>query len=452
MALPVIIQTTSDSNIGYMGYGAAREFWRSKDAEIILSGPYETGKTIAALNKLHALLCKYAGAQALMVRKTYKSLIASVVVSYEKKILPFPPGHPKCLIAKYGGEHPEWYDYPNGSRLYLGGMDKPDKFLSAEFDFIYVNQAEELRLDDWEKLSGRATGRAGNTPYPQIMADCNPGAPHHWIKQRPQIRLLKSKHRDNPTLYHPETGEITEQGKRTMAKLNALTGVRLKRGRDGLWVGAEGQVYEEWDEDIHVIDPFKIPPTWTRYRAIDFGYRNPFVCGWWATDEDGRLYLYRQLYMTGRTVKVHAEQINRLSASEKHAATIADHDAGDRATLEENGISTIAAKKDISVGIEKVQERLKVQGDGRPRLFIFRDSLVEEDMFLKENYKPTCAEQEFSNYVYPEPKDKKPEKEAPIDADNHGMDMIRYMVMYLDGGQRKVAITKSPDKLAEYRG
>lgn len=452
MVQAIIIQVSETSKIGYKGYGAAREFWRSKDPEIILSGPYETGKTIASLNKLHCLLCKYSGSQALMVRKTYKSLISSVVVSYEKKVLPFPPGHPKCLVIKYGGEHPEWYDYPNGSRLYLGGMDKPDKFLSAEFDFIYVNQAEELKLDDWEKLSGRATGRAGNAPYPQVMADCNPGPPHHWIKQRPQIKLFKSTHKDNPTLYNPLTGEITEQGKRTMAKLNALTGVRLKRGRDGLWVGAEGQVYEDWDENIHMLAPFEIPRAWKRYRAIDFGYRNPFVCGWWAADEDGRLYLYRQLYMTGRTVKVHAQEINRLSGTEKYEVTLADHDASDRATLEENGIVTVPAKKDIKLGIERVQERLKVQGDGRPRLYILRDSLAEVDKYLEENYKPICTEQEFSNYVYPETTAKKAEYEEPIDRDNHGMDMIRYMVMYLDGGPRNVSIGKAPKALAEYRG
>jgi hypothetical protein len=126
-------------------------------------------------------------------------------------------------------------------------------------------------------------------------------------------------------------------------------------------VSAEGQVYDGFDPDIHVIDRFDIPKQWTRYRAIDFGYTNPFVCQWWAQDHDGRLYLYREIYMTRRTVKVHSEQIHRLSAGETYAFTVSDHDAEDRATLAENGIYTTAAVKDISPGIQAVEERLKVR-------------------------------------------------------------------------------------------
>lgn len=434
MAQAVIIQAGPDSRVGFQCYGAAREFWRYQEPEVILSGPYETGKTIAALHKLNTLLSKYPNSRGLMVRKTYTSLVNSAVVTYENKVLAYPPGHPKCPIEKLGKSKPEWYDYPNGSRLVLGGMDRPDKFLSAEFDFIYVNQAEELTLDDWEKLTGRATGRAGNAPYAQILGDCNPGLPRHWIKQRRELKLFNSKHHDNPTLYDPETGEITEQGKRTMARLDALTGVRYKRGRLGQWAGAEGMVYEEWNDDIHLIDRFEIPQSWRRYRSIDFGYRNPFVCQWWAEDEDGRLYLYREMYMSGRTVRVHAEQIRELSAGESISATVTDHDAEDRATLEEHDISSIAAIKDIQRGIEKVQERLKVQGDGRPRLFIMRDSLVEVDRERADVHATVSTIDEIDGYVFPDSKEGKSENENPVKVDDHGMDALRYMVMHLDTG------------------
>ena len=109
---------------------------------------------------------------------------------------------------------------------------------------------------------------------------------------------------------------------------------------------------------------------------IDFGYSNPFVCLWIAIDDDGRMYVYREIYHTRRTVKVHAAQINRLSEGERYEFTVADHDAEDRAALLENGIATIAANKAIRPGIEAVQERLKVAGDGKPRLFVLRDSLI----------------------------------------------------------------------------
>ena len=435
-----IIQASPDSQHGLIFYGGAREFWRYQGQEVILSGPYETGKTMATLTKLHALLCKYPGCQALMVRKTYKSLVQSAVVTYEKKILPYPPGHPKCGIRKIGGIHPEFYDYPNGSRIVLTGLDNADKALSAEYDYIYINQAEEVALDAYEKLVGRTTGRAGNAPYPQVMADCNPGPPTHWILSRKSLKMFEQRHEHNPRLFDQTTGEITEQGKRTMAVLDSLTGLRKKRGRHGLWVAAEGQVYDTFDPAIHVIPRFEIPPEWPRYRAIDFGFTNPFVCSWWAEDSDGRLYRYREIYMSKRTVKVHAAQINQLSEGERIIFTVADHDAEDRATLRENGIVTIGAKKEISVGLQAVEERLLVQPDGKPRIFFLEDSLVEADPELYREYPgdlyPIDTVQEFSSYVWPEGADGKKKKEQPVDAFNHGMDTLRYMVMALDKGHR----------------
>lgn len=434
-----IYQEAPDSEHGLVFYGGAREFWRYKGQEVVLSGPYETGKTIGALTKLHALLCKYPGCMALMVRKTYKSLVQTAAVSYEKKVLVYPPGHPNCPIRKIGGIHPEFYDYPNGSRIVLTGLDNADKTLSAEYDFIYINQLEEVTLDPYEKLVGRATGRAGNAPYPQVLSDCNPGPSTHWILNRKSLKLYEQRHEHNPRLYDQTTGEITEQGKLTMSVLDSLTGLRYKRGRKGLWVSAEGQVYDGYDPGLHLIPRFDIPPEWPRYRAIDFGYTNPFVCQWWAEDPDGRLYRYREIFMTQRTVKVHAEQIKRLSAVERIIFSTADHDAEDRATLRENGIQTVAAIKDISRGIQAVEERLKPAGDGKPRIFFLEDSLVEADPTLYReipgDLHPLCTEQEFSSYVWPEGVDGKTKKEQPVDAYNHGMDCTRYMVMAVDGGK-----------------
>ena len=246
MATAVIAETVDASRL----YGASMDFWRYQGPEVILSGPYETGKTYAALSKLHTLLCAVSGCQALMVRKTQKSAVGSCVQTYRNKILPIPPDNPRSQVVEFGGQKPEHFDYPNKSRLTVGGMDNADKFLSAEYDYIYVNQAEELTLDDWEKLTGRATGRAGNAPWTQVMADCNPGPPTHWILKRDRLKRFESRHEDNPILHDHKVGAWTAQGKRTLQALDSLTGVRYKRGRLGLWVAAEGQVYE-FDSAIH---------------------------------------------------------------------------------------------------------------------------------------------------------------------------------------------------------
>lgn len=421
-------------------YGGIKHLWAYKGPEVILEGPYETGKTFATLSKLHALLTKYPGCNALMVRKTRKSLLGSAVVTYEKKVLPAPPTD-ETPIKKYGGERPEFYIYPNGSRLTVGGLDVADKYLSAEYDFIYVNQAEEISLDEWEKLCGRATGRAGNAPYPQVLADCNPGNPNHWILNRESLKRIKTTHKDNPTLWDHKNHIWTERGKVTVERLSSLTGLRYKRGFLGLWVGAEGVIYE-FDDSLHVVEPFPIPSTWQRFRSIDFGYTNPFVCQWWAVDPDGRMYLYRELYQTRQTVRTHAQAINHLSIGEHITATVADHDAEDRATLRENGIDTIAADKRVMVGIEKVEERLRVAGDGKPRIMFFRDALIEVDQSLADEFLPTCTLDEFGSYIWEPGIDGKPNKEQPQKLHDHGMDAMRYAVMYLDA-QPKIATSSA---------
>lgn len=428
-----IIEVPADSDTdGYQPFGAAADLWLSKAQEIVIAGPAETGKTLGMLQKLDALAWKYPGMQGALVRKSYKSMPGSVLQTFEDKVL-----GENTPVTIYGGQKAEWYDYPTSSRIWVGGMDNPAKVLSSGRDVVCVNQTEELSLDEWEILGTRVTGRAGNMPYSQLIGDCNPGPRNHWILERARegkLQLLHSRHEDNPILFDHKTDQWTEQGKRTLAILDNLSGIRHARLRLGKWVSAEGQIYTDWDPAIHLIDRFDISKDWRRFRVIDFGLVHPFVCHWYALDEDGRMYLYREIYMTGRTVATHARRIKELSEGESIETTICDHDAEDRQTLAENGIPNIAAKKDVLQGIGKVQDRLKKQADGRPRFFILRDSLVEIDQSLKLERKPYSTEQEFDGYIWAD-NDK---KEQPVKADDHGMDTARYGVMFLETPIAKV--------------
>ena len=435
----LIIEDPKGGNAkAFQPYGGGLQIWKCKAPEVIISGPAETGKTRTCLEKLDALMWKYPGAQAIIVRKTYHSLKMTVLLTFEKKVLG--PGSP---VVKLGGEHREGYVYPNGSRIYLGGLDDPDKVLSSEWDVVYINQTEELTLNDWEVITTRTTGRAGNMPYAQVLGDCNPDRPTHWIRHRPSLAFFESRHEDNPVLFNPVTHEITEQGRRTLAVLDGLTGVRYQRLRLGKWAAAEGTVYEEFDRAVHLIDRFPIPDDWVKFRAIDFGYTNPFTCQWWAIDEDGRLYLYRELYMSKRLVEDHARQILEYTGTEQIYATVADHDAEDRATLAKYGIETIPAMKAVSLGIQAVQSRLRKAGDGRPRLFIMRDSLIEVDPWLQAARKPLCFEQEMDAYVWKQSADGKPNKEEPVKADDHACDAARYLVTYVDSVTEAADMTEA---------
>ena len=55
------------------------------------------------------------------------------------------------------------------------------EIMSSEYDVIYVQEATELVEDDWEALTTRL--RNGKVTFQQLMADCNPGPPQHWLNR-----------------------------------------------------------------------------------------------------------------------------------------------------------------------------------------------------------------------------------------------------------------------------
>lgn len=418
--------------------GAALEAQSITDHEWILSGPAETGKTWAACWRLDTLLRSTPGATAALIRKVRADMGSTVLKTYERL------AKTRGGVEPYGGKHPEWYEYENGAVLYIGGMDRPGKVLSGERDWIVGNQLEEFTLDDWETLTTRCTGRGARTKTPMLFGDCNPAQPSHWILHRPSLKVLHSFHTNNPSLYTPE-GDLTVQGVRSMAILDALTGVRLERLRFGRWVAAEGIVYDGFERGKHLISRAQAPPIKRWVGSIDWGFTNPSVFQLWGIDGDGRMYLFRELYRTQRLAEDFAEDIKALLKSEgislerTHAANemvleciVADHDAEDRATIARRGLPTRAAIKEIGAGIQKVQARLRTAGDGKPRIFFLEGALAEPDADLAERHLPTCTVDELEVYAWPKAPDGKPVKEIPVDVNNHGCDGMRYATEYVD--------------------
>ena len=430
--------------------GTCREFFASRASEIVLSGPAGTGKSRACLEKLFVMALKYPGMRGIIVRKTAVSLTWSALVTWNKQVIA--EALLNGTVEWFGGnaQEPAQYRFANGSVIVVGGMDKPTKIMSTEYDVAYVQEATEFTLTDWESLLSRL--RNGVMPYQQLMADCNPDRPTHWLYLRAQTGdcvMLHTRHQDNP-LYFDDAGRMTERGRSYIVdKLGKLSGVRRSRLLDGLWVAAEGLVYDEFNPNVHLRDPFslehdtpgrqRLPQSWPRYWVVDFGFVHPFVWQCWAVNQYGELILYREVHHTRRIVEDHAATIKRVTRKSDGswrepmpAAIICDHDAEDRATLERHlGMNTQPARKSVSDGIQAVKERMKVDPTtGRPRILLCRDSLVEIDRERAEQGKPTSTVDEVPGYVWDTSTSKA--KDFPLKVDDDGMDCMRYMVAYLD--------------------
>lgn len=422
----------------YTPRGACAEVFNNRHEEVLISGPAGTGKSRACLEKLHMTALLNPGMRGLITRKNQTSLGSTALQTWRRFVIP--EALATGEVKYYGGskEKPAQYVYKNGSSIMVGGLDQPIKIMSSEYDMVYIQEATELNEEDWESVTTRL--RNWIVSFQQLIADCNPNAPTHWLKKRcdsGKTILLHSRHEDNPMLFN-ENGELTEDGALYIKKLDKLSGVRYKRLRLGLWVSAEGMVYEEFDEALHLLDPSDIPPDWTRYWVIDFGFTNPFVWQAWAEDHDGCLFHYREIYKTETLVEDHARHILKLTEGEpRPREIICDHDAEGRATLERYlGMSTNAAIKNVSEGIQAVQKRLKPAGDGYARIYFLKDALVARDPELEDHHKPCSTVEEFPGYIWDENSRTEERKEEPVKIDDHGMDCTRYLVAARDLGAR----------------
>lgn len=443
--------------VRYEPRGAARELMSRRDALIVCEGPAGTGKSLGGLWKIH-LAAMQKRIRGLLVRQTHLALTSTTLVTFEELVIKDALAH--GIVHWFGGSgnKPPGYRYKqSGSFIAVGGLDKPSKFLSSEYDRIVVDEATEVTETAVETLLGRLRG-PGDT-YKQIILLCNPDAPTHWINQRADrgdMPRLLSRHRDNPK-YYTADGHLTPDGEDyIVGKLGKLTGVRRLRYLDGIWAAAEGIIYEEYDPRVHLVDkPTFSPDTrlcsagmpwdWPRYWSIDFGYIHPFVLKRYAIDPDGRAWRYAEIYRTKRLVEDHAADVmaevtrehpdgRREWTEPKPQTVICDHDAEGRATFEDKtGLPTRAANKSVLEGIQAVQSRLRIQPDGKPRLLYVQDARKRRDTELSDAAKPTCTEEEFGGYVWADSKT----KEEPVKVGDDGMDTDRYLVMHLDKGTSK---------------
>ena len=415
--------------------GAALELANSRASELLISGAAGTGKSRAVLEKINLVCLITPGVRALILRQTARSLATSALRTWERDVVR--EAMRDGTVYFYGGSarEPAQYRYSNGSSVVIGGLDDPMKVMSTEYDIAFIQECTEVSEEAWENVNTRL--RNGRISFQQLIGDCNPGPPTHWLLERAaqgKLTHLVSQHEDNPRYFHQDRTP-TQEGVAYIARLDSLTGVRYLRLRKNIWAAAEGVIFENFDPAIHVIDRFDVPPHWERIEAVDFGYTNPFVWQDWALDEDRRAYLVQEIYMTGRLVEDHARQILQLRGNRRPpTAIVCDHDAEDRATLERHvGQGTVAAEKAVTSGIEAVASRLKLAGDGRPRMYFFRDALVERDSSLADRKLPACTVEEIPGYVWaPEPPGGDRKREQPVKRNDHGCDTARYFTCEAD--------------------
>lgn len=389
----------------YRPRGGQWRIFQAEDPEVLAVGPAGTGKTLAICWKMHVDAHRYPGSRQLMTRATLESLKPAALTTFSEHVQPHLTG-----VRYYGGStvKPAEFQYPNGSVIQVSSLEKPDKVKSSEYDRIYVNEATEIPESTWEMLHSRC--RWGVMPYQQIIGDCNPAGPKHWLKKRCEdgrTRMITSTHKDNPAYWDRATNDWTPKGRSYVEGVLAnLTGVERKRLYQGVWAVAEGVVYPAFDPAmVHPMDT----EHWRTFLAADIGSRNPTaILTIHLRPHDEWVHVSREFYRTDMTSTDILGALRQEADAVKPEAIYIDPSAKQYIDdLRRLRYPATGANNEILTGIQKVRA---VLADGF-------------------SIDPSCTNtiDEFGMYAYPD--NPKVETDKPVKEHDHAMDALRYGIM-----------------------
>ena len=233
---------------------------------------------------------------------------------------------------------------------------------------------------------------------------CNPGSPQHWF----YLDWIK-RHKERNALYlHFEMTDNPGLSEKTLQRYQGVfSGVFYDRYVRGLWVLAEGLIYDKFGED-NIVD--EIPEKGEYYISCDYGTLNPFSAGLWCWDGKTATRM-REYYYSGRE--------NRSNKTDEEYYTELEKLAGDLS------IKSVIVDPSAASFIEVIRRhgRFKVKkavNDVIPGILttarMLQDGTVKIHRCCKD------AIREFGLYRWDETKT----VDTPVKENDHAMDDIRY--------------------------
>lgn len=430
--------------------------------EVIYGGARGGGKTDASLGDFAVHARRYGKhAKGLFVRRTRVALESTIQRAGE-------------IYGQLGAvwhEQKSMFKWPNGARLYFRYLDRDadaDNYQGHDYTRVYIEELTQFQSPvPVDKL--KATLRSAHGVPTGFRATCNPGGPGHtWVKQRyidpGPWRIIRATYQtangpvelsrvfipaklsDNPMLMQGDPLYV--------ARLQQAGSKELVRAwLDGDWNIIEGAFFDRFSAR-NVVEPFKVPAHWTRFRSFDWGYAKPFSVGWWAVAQDstpcgdvvlprGALLRYREWYGSDGNPNVGL----RMEAEEV-AKGILSRDAGDRidymvadpSMMREDGGPSLAermrrvglamrpADNTRAAGWDQMRARIAGDDDG-PMLAVFS----------------TCRD--FLRTVPVLQHDKTKAEDLDTEAEDHIADEVRYACMSRPYTRGVAPLAKNPPDL-----
>ncbi len=331
-------------------------------------------------------------------------------------------------LGRYSSKD-DTYTIPNGPTVYFRTNTHPDSVVGiTNVRGIWCDEAGKYSLYFWENIQARSSFKA----CPIILTT----SPYslNWVykelisavqknKRLDEIELIQAASYENP--YFPRAEYERKKATMDERRFNMVYG--------GEWLRQEGLVYDCFNEQDMMIDPYNLP-TGTRYFAgIDWGYRDPFVIIVRAiTPYNYKIDIseYYKSNLRPSQMLDAAKQKRNLYNIEMFYADPSRPDLIKE--FQTAGIPIVGANNNIQEGIDKHYELIK---SGHYKIF-----------------KGACPNliDEYDTYHYSEDVDLLPDqnapknKDVPVDQNNHCCDVARYITI-MTANNNNLLVPKVPD-------
>ena len=228
----------------------------------------------------------------------------------------------------------------------------------------YINEASLAKQEVFAEIVSRCSGNGA-----RILADTNPDNPEHWLKKE-----YIDKPNENVKAFHFELDDNTFLSERYRENIKAATpsGMFYDRDIKGLWVSADGVVYQDFDSNKHYIQSKDLPKLSTFYCGVDWGYEHWGSIVVIGETDDGTAYLIeehaKQHEEIDYWVDIAKEIQERYGSRVPFYCDSARPEHVDRFKREH--IEAFNADKARLTGVEAVARRFK-----KDKLFICRDKV-----------------------------------------------------------------------------
>lgn len=388
-----------------------------KDYDIVIAdGAIRSGKTIAMIcSFLQWSQENFKGESFIIAGKSIGALKRNVINPMIKVLT--------AWGWKYEYNRSENYIVIGWNVYYLFGANKENSQDTLQGLTAAGALADEVALFP-QSFVDQMIGRC-SVDGAKIFMNCNPGSPYHFVKTE-----LIDKRKEKLVYYLQFTMNdnlsLSEKVKERYERM--FSGVFYQRYILGLWVLAEGIIYDMFNKDEHVV-PTVPRPYEKYYVSCDYGTQNPTTFGLWGL-YDGVWYKVKEYHYDGRQQnkqktdqEYYEDLVNFIGDIERYKfkGVIVDPSAASFiALLRQKGIKVIKAKNDVLDGIRNVATALN------KKMILYNDC-------CKETFR------EYSSYVWDEKAAERGE-DKPVKQNDHQLDADRYFVNTILFGNKLRAV------------